>query len=224
MRLSNVATLAIVALLSACGGAGRASSTATSAPTASPALTFETDAQARAREARAAAQPSQKPRALSRPTASPSTDARTDALNNSDDNARLRQLVDTYDGLESRVTSIIDSIANGANAAAVVGDVGQTWYGDERAFQSAIDKLPFDLNSQPQYVVVKGDLAEAEGFLYAAGADAMGSCDPENGRRELHVADYFMRAVRKQLDDGRADTDLASDPPQVDSSEHECDQ
>jgi hypothetical protein len=167
------------------------------------------------------------PHAVSAPTRAAATPAPAgvsaggdDRLDDAQLNGSIQHLVDTYGSLRTRVVYIIDSIPQGGSSAEVVGSSGSAWYTDERAFQSAISDLP--THPRNQYEAVAADLAEAEEFLYSAGADAMASCDPANARRELTVADYFLRAVERQIRSGHANADYSSDPPQVDASSEKC--
>lgn len=127
-----------------------------------------------------------------------------------------------YADLRSRVSKIITKIANGESNDSVLQAGGSEWYDDERSFQSKIDALPGNLNTLPQYMLVKGNLAEAEQFLYNAGVDAMASCNASSARRELDVADYFVSATRHEMTSGVASSDDANNPPQVSPAANKC--
>lgn len=121
-----------------------------------------------------------------------------------------------YVTLRSRVSDIIDDAASGDD---VLSHGGARWYSDEREFQSEIHDL-----SAPnrQYETVAAGLTQVETFLYSAGVNTIGSCDPANGKRELTVSDYYFHAVQKWMASGAPDADDVSDPPYVADSDHHC--
>lgn len=137
-------------------------------------------------------------------------------------NDSIRHLMSEYAGLRARAEDIISQIDGGANNYEVVGNGGRQWYSDEREFQTEISNLATALNHNSQYIEIKSNLAETETFLYSAGSDAMASCNARNARRELEVADYFFKAVQKEIGSGSVSSDDASDPPQVDSANSQC--
>jgi hypothetical protein len=137
-------------------------------------------------------------------------------------NDSVHHLMNAYTGLRSRAVDIIDQIADGANNAEVVGNVGQQWYSDERDFQAQVRGLPTSLNTNSQYMLIASNLDEVETFLYSAGADAMMSCDTHTARRDLEAADYFFHAVQKEMNTGQSSPEDAGNPPQVDLSDHSC--
>lgn len=143
-------------------------------------------------------------------------------LNVADMNESVLHLMNAYIGLRSRVSDIIDQIANGTSSAKVVGNVGQQWYSDERNFQSEVRGLPTSLKTNSQYMLIAMNLDEVETFLYSAGADAMMSCAPHTARQDLEAADYFFHAVEKETKTGQSSPEDAANPPQVDSTEHTC--
>jgi hypothetical protein len=205
-RLFSVVTALF--LMAGCANGGNSNSTPSPSPTRyaerTPAFTDAPDLSSPTRE-------------NPNPTTPPDERFNVTSINDS-----FQNLMAAYRKLHSRAQNIISEIADGQSNDAVLQNGGSQWYDNERSFQSQIDALPVNLNHLSQYLLVKGNLAEAEQFLYAAGSDAMGSCNAGNARKELKVADYFFAAVEHEMSVGSASTEDASSPPNVDSATNKC--
>jgi hypothetical protein len=199
---------AAVLFLAACSNGSNSDATSTPSPTASsaafPSFTDAPDLSSQTRE-------------NPNPTTPPEQRFNTPSVNSS-----IRKLMSDYRSLRSRVETFISRIGNGERNDNVLQDGGSQWYDDERSFQSDIDALPVKPDTLPQYLQVKVNLGEAEQFLYAAGSDAMGSCNASSARQELKVANYFFAAVQHEMNAASASADDASNPPEVDSAANKC--